>query len=56
MSKCCWLAQEFKKGWKLGFCIDNDKPLWLRNVLFANEKECQKALNKNIVFVHLKEK
>lgn len=52
--KCCWLAQEYRKGWKLGFCIENDKPLWLRNVLFVSEKEVKKALRRNIVFVHLK--
>lgn len=53
--KCCWLAQQYKKGWKLGFCLGNDKPLWLKNIYFANEKECEKVLARSIVFVNMKE-
>ena len=51
--KSCWIAKQCRKGWKLGYCIENDKPLWLRNILFVAPKDVEKALRANIVFVEM---
>jgi len=49
------MAKQFRRGWKLGYCIENDRPIWVKNVLFATPKDVEKALRQSIVFVHLKE-
>jgi len=53
--KFCWMANETKKGWKLGLCVGS-KTSYMR-FLFHSEKEVKKVFDKsNIVFIHLKNK
>ena len=53
--KCCWLAREYKQGWSLAVAIKN-KIYTIPKIRLLNEKEVKCLLNKNIVFVHIKEK
>ena len=57
MKKSCWLAQQFKKGWRLGVCVGEKKTVWLQ-VWFKSEVDVEQAVrriaNANIVFVHMK--
>ena len=52
--KFCWLAREYKRGWRLGLCMGNKKPLYIP-IWFSTLKDTKKVLKGNIVFVHLKE-
>jgi hypothetical protein len=51
-SKWCWIAKEYRKGWRIGLCLGNDDPIYLR-VWFADEQEVKKVLKGKIVFVYL---
>ena len=52
--KYCWLAKEFKRGWKLGLCLGNLDPIWLTATYFIGEQGVKNILKGNIVFVHMK--
>jgi hypothetical protein len=52
LKKCCWLAKEHKKGWRLAFCKGNDKPKYL-DFWFEEKKDIDSALKRNVVFVFM---
>lgn len=52
--KFCWLAKEYKQGWKLGFCLGNQDTRYIQGMFFASEQGVKGALKGNIVFVHMK--
>jgi hypothetical protein len=49
--KACWVSRHIADGWTLGLAVGNDK---VKNtgVIFQSEKDVQKALHCNIVFIH----
>ena len=49
--KFCWLAKQYKRGWRLGLCIGNKKTEYV-NVWFSCEKDIKKVVSGNIVFIH----
>lgn len=51
--KSCWIAKQFKKGWKLGFCLGEAKPTYLC-YYFKDENTINEILSRHIVFIHLK--
>lgn len=51
--KTCWLAKQYNKGWRLGFCVGNQKPYWLPKVWFMDKKDIDRALNSSCVFIWL---
>ncbi|MBE3124809.1 MAG: hypothetical protein IMZ57_04035 [Acidobacteria bacterium] len=50
--KCCWVARQSTKGWRLGLCAGNDKAEWLP-VWFRSKKDVEKVVELGIVFVYL---
>lgn len=51
--KWCWLAKEYKKGWRLGLCIGNQKTKWLP-FWFYSEDDISKVVKDNkTVYIHL---
>ena len=52
MKKMCWVAMEYKKGWRVGLGVGN-KPVKYIPYWFKNEKEIKQMLNMNIVYVHM---
>lgn len=51
--KCCWIAQEYKKGFKVGFCLGNDKTRWIKNIFFKDTKFVEKALKANLLVIYM---
>lgn len=52
--KVCWISNENKHGWSLGFALGK-QTFWLKNVRFATNEEVSRVLRgSNVVFVHLK--
>jgi hypothetical protein len=49
----CWVSKQDKNGWSLGFALD-ERTVWVTGIRFETEKEVEKAMKSNIVFVHLK--
>ncbi len=51
--KFCWVAKEYKKGWRLGFGIGQKPPKYL-DVWFKTEEDIDAAVyNSGIVYVCL---
>jgi hypothetical protein len=50
--KTCWLAKQYKKGWKLRLCVGN-KDYYLPKVWFSCGADIAKVLKGNIVFVEM---
>ena len=55
MNKTCWVAKHYRNGWGLGFCIENKPTVWLSGIRFKSEKDVEKVLKNNIVFVYMAE-
>ena len=53
MKKYCWMAKEYRKGWKLGFCWGEEKTRWLKNLYLENPEQVKKVLAAGIVFVEM---
>ena len=54
--KWCWVAKEYKKGWKLGLDLSGTKAIsWIRGIYFASKADVGKALGTKgkIVFVQM---
>lgn len=52
--KFCWLAKQYRKGWRLGFCLGNQDTRYIPNLLLKQEQDVKKVINGNIVYVHMK--
>jgi hypothetical protein len=50
--KSCWIAKQYDRGWRLGFCFGNDKPSYL-DFWFVDKADIEKALKLNCVFVFM---
>ncbi len=37
-TKYCWIAKQYRLGWKLGFCAGEDKTRWLKHIYLKDEK------------------
>ena len=49
-----WMARESKKGWRLGLCIGNDKPRYIKFWFKDKQDIVNITTTKNkIVFVYL---
>jgi hypothetical protein len=55
LKKACWIAKEYKKGWRLAFCNGNDNPKYL-DFWFEEKRDINSALKRNIVFVFMENK
>ncbi len=51
--KYCWLAKEYKRGWRVGLCLGEDKTRYIPKLIIDKEY-VEKVLNGNIVYVHMK--
>ena len=49
--KFCWLAKQYRKGWRVGFCIGNRQPIWLPT-WFASAPDVAKAMRGKCVYLH----
>lgn len=49
-SKWCWVAKQYKAGWRLGLDIQG-KTRYIQGYLFENPKDIRRVLNGGIVFV-----
>ena len=47
----CWLARQYRKGWRVGFVMGDGKPHYL-SIWFPSEQDVAKALKANCVYVH----
>lgn len=54
-NKCCWLAKETKKGWKVWLCVGEKLTFQIKGLLVKDEKDVEPLLNGSIVFVHKNE-
>lgn len=50
--KCCWIAKQYERGWRLGFCFGNDKTKWLP-FWFYEKQDIEKALHFNVVYIFM---
>jgi hypothetical protein len=50
--KCCWIAKQYKKGWRLGFCYGESDPKYLP-FWFDDYKDVLKAHKLNTVLVFM---
>jgi hypothetical protein len=51
--KFCWVAKQYKKGWRMGFSLGNDRTKYI-SVWFKSEEDIKKALGAGIVFVRMR--
>ena len=51
--KYCWIATETKRGWKLGFCLGDKPPKYIRGI-YTTIKGIAQIRTANTVFVHRK--
>ena len=49
--KFCWLAKQYRKGWRLGFCFGDGKPKYLP-IWFASAPDVAKAMRGKCVYLH----
>lgn len=52
--KACWVAKQYKVGWKLGLAVGENDTSWIKPYFFGSEKDVKKAINMNVVFVHMR--
>jgi hypothetical protein len=52
--KTCWVAKQYKVGWRLGFAVGNAPVKYIPKVVFVRESDVNNALNRSCVFIHLK--
>lgn len=52
--KTCWLAKQYKKGWKLGFCLGEAPPTYLC-YYFKDPQTIKEVFGRSVVFVHMRE-
>ena len=51
--KTCWLAKQYRKGWRLGFAVGESPIQYIPKVWFIDKKDIDRALKNNCVFVFL---
>lgn len=51
--KLCWVAKEYKRGWRLGFAVGEQETQWIPKIWFGSEKDVTKSINAGCVFIHL---
>lgn len=49
--KYCWVAKQYRKGWRLGFYFHSNKPVWLP-FWFASAPDIGKARKATCVYIH----
>lgn len=49
-TRCCWVAKQYKKGWRLGMAFEDETTYLDR--WFKSIKDIKKAMKLNMLFVH----
>ena len=54
-AKWCWLARQYRKGWRVGLCVGESAPQYL-DVWFDSPKDVENVLHQaqgKVVFVEM---